>query len=98
MTLDKEDLRQLLARYKSGETGEDALLDELLKRGYEDIEFAKVDHRRKGRTGYPEVIYGEGKMQGVSGIRPAEMDSILRYVRALTPSGPGLLDTELETP
>jgi mono/diheme cytochrome c family protein len=42
--------------------------------------------------------FGEGKMQGVSGIRTAEMDSILRYVRALTPSGPGLLDTEVETP
>ena len=42
--------------------------------------------------------FGEGKMQGVSGIRPAEIDSILRYVRALTPQGPGLLDSEAQTP
>ena len=43
------------------------------------------------------MIYGEGKMQGVSGIRDAEVDSILLYVRALTPQGPGLLDTTIET-
>lgn len=28
---------------------------------YEDLGFAKVDHGRKNRNGYPEVIYGEGK-------------------------------------
>jgi NCAIR mutase (PurE)-related protein len=61
MTLNREHLRSLLERFKDGETDTDGLIDELLKRGYEDIEFAKVDHRRQGRTGYPEVIYGEGK-------------------------------------
>lgn len=43
------------------------------------------------------MIYGEGKMQGVSGISDAEADSILLYVRALTPQGPGLLDSTIET-
>ena len=43
------------------------------------------------------MIYGEGKMQGVSGITDAEVDSILRYVRAFTPEGPGLLDSTLQT-
>ena len=28
---------------------------------FEDIGFAKVDHQREDRTGFPEVIYGEGK-------------------------------------
>lgn len=28
---------------------------------YEDLGFAKLDHRRVERTGFPEVIYGEGK-------------------------------------
>ncbi|CEI82554.1 1-(5-phosphoribosyl)-5-amino-4-imidazole-carboxyl ate carboxylase [Oceanobacillus oncorhynchi subsp. incaldanensis] len=28
---------------------------------YEDLGFAKVDHHRKQRQGFPEVIYGEGK-------------------------------------
>jgi mono/diheme cytochrome c family protein len=44
------------------------------------------------------MIHGEGKMQGVSGIRDAEVDSILLYVRALTPQGPGLLDSETDRP
>ncbi len=28
---------------------------------YEDLGFVKIDHDRKERNGYPEVIYGEGK-------------------------------------
>jgi len=28
---------------------------------YEDLGFAKVDHHRKKRQGFPEVIFGEGK-------------------------------------
>lgn len=28
---------------------------------YEDLGFAKVDHHRKRRQGFPEIIYGEGK-------------------------------------
>lgn len=30
-------------------------------KGYEDIGFAKIDHDRKNRQGYPEVIFGAGK-------------------------------------
>jgi hypothetical protein len=28
---------------------------------YEDLGFAKVDHHRKKRQGFPEIVYGEGK-------------------------------------
>lgn len=31
---------------------------------YEDLGFAKVDHHRLRRKGFPEVIYGEGKTPG----------------------------------
>ena len=30
-------------------------------KGYEDIGFAKIDHDRQNRQGYPEVIFGAGK-------------------------------------
>ena len=30
-------------------------------KGYEDIGFAKIDHDRQKRQGYPEVIFGAGK-------------------------------------
>ncbi|PAV30618.1 1-(5-phosphoribosyl)-5-amino-4-imidazole-carboxylate carboxylase [Virgibacillus profundi] len=29
--------------------------------GYENLGFAKIDHHRKKRQGFPEIIYGEGK-------------------------------------
>lgn len=32
-----------------------------MDKGYEDIGFAKIDHDRKSRQGYPEVIFGAGK-------------------------------------
>lgn len=32
-----------------------------MDKGYEDIGFAKIDHDRENRQGYPEVIFGAGK-------------------------------------
>ncbi|GIP27591.1 1-(5-phosphoribosyl)-5-amino-4-imidazole-carboxyl ate carboxylase [Paenibacillus sp. J23TS9] len=31
---------------------------------FEDLGFAKVDHHRKKRQGFPEIVYGEGKTAG----------------------------------
>jgi len=59
--LDTEALKTLLARFKSGEVDERAVLEELKYLPFEDIGFAKVDHHRSLRTGFPEVVYGPGK-------------------------------------
>ena len=32
-----------------------------LKAGYHDIGFAKIDHHRSSRRGFPEVVFGKGK-------------------------------------
>jgi len=32
-----------------------------MKKGYDDIGFAKVDHHRPRRKGFPETIFGQGK-------------------------------------
>jgi NCAIR mutase (PurE)-related protein len=54
------DIKQLLAQVESGVLGADEAYKQL--KGYEDVGgFAKVDIERATRTGYPEVIYGEGK-------------------------------------
>lgn len=42
---------------------------------YEDLGFAKVDHHRKKRQGFPEVIYGEGKTI-------EQITAILRAIKA----------------
>lgn len=48
---------------------------------YEDLGFAKVDHHRKKRNGFPETIYGEGKtaqqISEIIGVIEAKGDRIL---------------------
>lgn len=59
--MNKKEIEQLLNNVKSGDTSvEDAL--ELLKHlPYTDLGFARIDHHREMRTGYPEIIYCAGK-------------------------------------
>lgn len=59
--MDAESLRELLENVKDGRTGIDEALNELKKLPFEDLGFAKVDHHREIRNGYPEVIYSQGK-------------------------------------
>lgn len=59
--MDTERLRKLLADFKSGSIDEEDVLAGLKYLPFEDIGFAKVDHHRPLRTGFPEVIYGAGK-------------------------------------
>jgi NCAIR mutase (PurE)-related protein len=54
-------LRALLDGLAAGRATTDEVLGKLQKLPYEDLGFAKVDHHRRIRNGYPEVIYGEGK-------------------------------------
>ena len=39
----------------------DTVLEQLRDLPYQDIGFAKLDHHRQLRTGWPEVIFGKGK-------------------------------------
>lgn len=59
--MDNEILRKLLEDVKNGGTSVDAALTELKRLPFEDLGFAKVDHHRNLRNGYPEVIYCQGK-------------------------------------
>jgi NCAIR mutase (PurE)-related protein len=59
--MDESRLITLLGRYKSGELTEADVLKQLRFLPFEDMGFAKVDHHRALRTGFPEVVYGEGK-------------------------------------
>ncbi|HEX7900534.1 MAG TPA: nickel pincer cofactor biosynthesis protein LarB [Planctomycetota bacterium] len=54
-------LKSLLDRYRRGRLPQDALLRELRDLPFGDLEFAKVDHHRALRCGFPEVIYCRGK-------------------------------------
>ncbi len=54
-------LRQLLAALRSGRITVDEAVRHLRHLPFEDLGFAKVDHHREIRCGFPEVIYCEGK-------------------------------------
>ena len=55
------DLRDILSALNAGRMTGDDVIREIGSSLYEDIGFAKVDHHRPIRTGYPEVIFGPGK-------------------------------------
>ena len=58
-------LRALLDEVRSGtltpESAHGQLLQYLRQSPYEDLGFARVDHHRSMRQGFPEVVYGPGK-------------------------------------
>ena len=56
-----ESLKELLNDFKDGRLSEEAVLERLRTLPFEDLGFAKVDHHRSLRRGFPEVVYGAGK-------------------------------------
>jgi pyridinium-3,5-biscarboxylic acid mononucleotide synthase len=56
-----EQLQALLAEVAAGRTSPEAALERLRFLPYEDISFARIDHHRGLRQGYPEVVFCEGK-------------------------------------
>jgi NCAIR mutase (PurE)-related protein len=59
--MDERDIRGLLEAVKKGRLSADGAVERLKKMPFEDLGFAKVDHHRALRLGYPEVIYARGK-------------------------------------
>jgi NCAIR mutase (PurE)-related protein len=54
-------LTQMLNSFKAGDTDLEQTLATLKQLPFEDLGFAKVDHHRALRTGYPEVVFCQGK-------------------------------------
>ncbi len=59
--MDELHLRQLLDQVASGEVDVQTAIDKLRGMPFEDLGFAKVDHHRALRIGFPEVIFCPGK-------------------------------------
>ena len=51
----------MLEEYKGGSISAEDIISQLSILPYQDLGFAKVDHHRAMRKGFPEVIYGSGK-------------------------------------
>jgi hypothetical protein len=63
--MNRQQLRDLLARVRSGDLTPEAALEPLLQflrqKPYDDLGFARVDNHRNARQGFPEVVFGQGK-------------------------------------
>jgi NCAIR mutase (PurE)-related protein len=57
----KESIKKLLLGVKSGAIPVEKAMQKLKSLPFEDIDFAKIDHHRSMRKGYPEVIFCQGK-------------------------------------
>lgn len=59
--MDSARLHDLLSRVKSGQVAVEQAVEALKTLPFEDLGFARVDHHRALRAGFPEVIFGQGK-------------------------------------
>lgn len=84
--MDVQSLKNLLENVKNGGMEIDEALSALKKLPFEDLGFAKVDHHRTIRNGYPEVIYSEGKT----------VEQIKEIVKRLMNTGNNILATRAD--
>ncbi len=59
--MDESDIRQFLEAVQKGRMAADRAIEHLKRLPFEDLGFAKIDHHRSLRQGYPEVVYARGK-------------------------------------
>ncbi|MHC5061080.1 MAG: nickel pincer cofactor biosynthesis protein LarB [Planctomycetota bacterium] len=59
--MNTEQLQELLGRVKAGEITIAEAVEKLRHLPFEDLGFARIDHHRQIRCGFPEVIYSPGK-------------------------------------
>ena len=84
--MDSNNLRNLLQQLQAGAVDIDHAMERLKHLPFEDLGQASVDHHRGLRTGFPEVIFGEGKSLG----------QIERIMSALLDKGNNVLVTRLD--
>src|SRR5262249_16862162 len=83
--MERERLAELLEAVRRGACPVDEALDRLRALPYEDLGFARLDHHRSLRNGFPEVVFGEGKTT----------DQIVAIAGRLAAAGGNVLITRL---
>jgi hypothetical protein len=81
--MDPRDLKQLLEQVREGALTPDEAAARLATLPYEDLGFAKLDHHRALRRGFPEAVFGSGKTP----------EQILAIVEKITARGQRVLVT-----
>lgn len=79
------EIKDILNKLARNQIGVDQAAELLSQKTVSDLDFSKVDLERQKRTGYPEVIYGEGKT----------VDQIVAIMRALHTNHQNILATRI---
>ena len=79
-------LERLLKNVKTGKISIDEAITHLKSLPFEDLGYARIDHHRSLRKGFPEVIWGEGKF-------PSQILSIMKELKR---KGQNILITRLD--
>lgn len=82
----KSQLEDTLKKVHAGTLSPEEALKKLKDYPYQDLGFAKIDHHRELRKGFPEIVYGLGKTD----------EQILRISREIVKKGGSLLVTRVE--
>lgn len=84
--MDSQELERLLRSFKGGELGAEETAQRIKNLHYEDIGYARVDHGRASRQGFPEVVFGAGKTR----------EQVVGIVERLAQRSPNVLVTHTD--
>lgn len=83
----KFQLEEILNKVHKGKLTPKKALEALKDYPYQDLIFAKIDHHRELRRGFPEIIYGQGKTE----------EQILKISQEILKKGSNLLITKVDS-
>src|SRR3954453_8986442 len=84
--MDLQEIEKLLRAYRGGELSEKEAARRIGDLHYEDLGYARVDHARAVRQGFPEVVFGAGKTR----------EQVLGIVERLVRHAPNVLVTRTD--
>ena len=82
----KSQLEDILNKVAAGQLTPQAALKDLKHYPYQDMNFAKIDHHRELRRGFPEIVFGLGKTE----------DQIREISKTIIQKGSNLLVTKVK--
>lgn len=82
----KAELQQVLADVRDGKVSVAKAIKQIREQGFEDVGFARIDHARQSRCGFPEIIFAERK----------EPEQIAIIAKKILANGDPLLITRLD--
>ncbi len=59
--MNEDDIAKVLAARTDGKISLEEAIKQIKNLSFEDIGYARVDHARRSRQGFPEVVFGQGK-------------------------------------